>query len=138
MTTLPTREQIERAQPLAFDQAKAEKQANIQIQVSPVVVEYTGGVSSIAAALERLRAVGVVELVDRSRPVPAPLSISTPNRKPKAERVDQAYLADGTPICPAHRKLLLESQYGGWYESTAKQTCCPFEKIAGIAQVGAR
>ena len=114
MTTMPTRQQIEQAQPLNFDQAKAEKQANIQIQVSPagltVVVEYTGGVSSIAAALERLRAAGVVEMVEKSRP--APTVAPAPAQRAKSTKVQPEYNDAGDPCCPKHHKPLKPGNYG--------------------------
>lgn len=67
-------------------------------------------------ALERLRAQGIFDLVEKSRPVEqTPAPVATSARRPQVGRVTPAYLPDGTPTCPAHRKPLLESQYGGWY-----------------------
>lgn len=54
---------------------KAEKQTSITIEVAPdglhVRCEYTGTLASIPAAIERLRAAGVLDLVLASRVVPA-------------------------------------------------------------------
>ena len=113
-TAMPSREQIERAQPLEFSRP-AERQANITISGElnglTVEVEFAAAISSIPAAIERLRAIGMSAAQRNMTPAP----ISTSSRRPKVERVDPGYLADGTPICPAHRKPLQESQYGGWY-----------------------
>ena len=93
-----------------------EKSANIQISLSPagvtVVLEYTGPISSVASALERLRAAGVVDLVEKSRPAPAPAQLPVGNSRPKAAKVAPEYNGSGEPCCPKHHKPLREGQYG--------------------------
>jgi hypothetical protein len=116
MTTLPTRQQIDRAAPLDFEgrAAQAERQCNITVELAPdgvhVKAEYTGGLSSIPAVIERLKALGVVELVGNSA-----------NRgKLKAETVEPLYQPDGTPCCPVHLKPLSEGRYGLFCSAKAK------------------
>ena len=113
-TNLPSRQQVERAQPLDFpDRQPAERQANITIEVAPdglhIRCEYTGSLASIPAAVERLRAAGVLDLVKPSRPAAAPQS---GGNTPRAQRVAPAYADDGSVICPVHRKALSYGQYG--------------------------
>ena len=85
-TNLPNRDQIEAAQPLEFQPAPArEARTTIRIEVAPdglhITAEYSGRLESIPAAIERLRATGVLELVASSRPAgqaPAPASDAPP------------------------------------------------------------
>ena len=120
---LPNRAQIEAAQPLDFPPAPArEQRTTIRIEVAPdglhITAEYVGQLASIPAAIERLRAAGVLELVASSKPAqaaPAPAQ----QRKP-AERVEPAYKPDGTPCCPVHRKPLAEGRYGLYCPSKAQ------------------
>lgn len=120
MTYQPiTRGAVERAEPLTFEQKPpAEKQANIAITVSAsglsITAEYTGTLGSIPAAIERLKAAGVLELVRAPEPVP----ISQP--RAKKERVAPAYDGNGDPICPVHRKPLAEGRYGMYCPAKAK------------------
>ena len=91
------------------------KQSNITIEVSPVGIivraEYTGTLASIPAAIEQLRAAGIVELVKASQVCPpaasAPLK---PTRR--AVRVNPEYAPDGSPLCPKHHKSLKSGNYG--------------------------
>ena len=77
---LPNRAQIEAAPPLEFaPPPERETRTTIRIEVAPdglhITAEYVGQLASIPAALERLRAAGVLELVQQSRPAgqaPAP------------------------------------------------------------------
>jgi len=113
-TQLPTRQQIDNAGDIDFNATRSEKQANISITIAPdglhITAEYTGTLSSIPAAIERLRAAGVLELVSPAKPThTAP--IGNGNR-PKAERITPAYDGSGQPMCPVHRKALSEGQYG--------------------------
>ena len=93
-----------------------EKQANITIEVAPdglhIRCEYTGAISTIPAAIERLRAAGVLELVK-------PVGGNTPARKP-AQRVEPVYQPDGTACCPVHKKPLSEGRYGLYCPSKAQ------------------
>jgi hypothetical protein len=88
--------------PLHFNQTRSEKQYNIQVEIAPdglhVRAEYTGGLSTIMGAIERLKALGVVELVNTNRPAVAPAA------KPKAETVEPLYKPDGTACCPVHKR----------------------------------
>ena len=112
---LPTRQQVDAAQPLDFAPAPPrEQRITIKLEIAPdglhITAEYVGQLASIPAAIERLRAAGVLELVASSKPAqaaPAPAQ----QRKP-AERVEPAYKPDGTPCCPIHHKPLKQGQWG--------------------------
>lgn len=111
-TNLPTRQQVDRAAPLDFPERQpAERSANITIEVAPdglhIRCEYTGPIASIPAAVERLRAAGVLDLVKPSAPIAA-----AQQQKPRAQQVAPAYADDGSVICPVHRKPLSFGQYG--------------------------
>ena len=103
-----------RAAPLDFDRPRSERQANIQIEASPaglvVRVEFTGPIAGIPAAVERMKAAGILELVEKSRPA----------AKPKAEKVQPIYDGDGTPCCPVHKRPLTEGQYGPYCSAKAR------------------
>jgi hypothetical protein len=104
--------------PLDFNQTRSEKQYNIQVEIAPdglhVRAEYTGGLSTIMGAIERLKALGVVELVNTNRPAVAPAA------KPKAEMVEPLYKPDGTACCPVHKRPLSDGQYGLYCSARAK------------------
>lgn len=108
MPAMPTRDAIERAAPLEFN---VEKQANIEIAVGPhgltITASYTGTLSSIPAAVERLRSAGILALVSAAA---APM---TPAHK--KEKISPLYSPDGTAVCPVHLRPLQESQHGGHY-----------------------
>ena len=112
MTTLPTRQQVDAAQPLDFSQTRSEKQCTIQVELAPdgvhVRAEYTGGLSTIPGVIERLKALGVVELVNTSRPA-AP---AAQGKNTKAQRVQPGYAVDGSPVCPEHDTKLREGKWG--------------------------
>lgn len=109
-TTLPTRAQVDRAEPLEFPD-RQERQGNITIEAGAgglvVRFEYTGPLASIPAAIERLRAAGILDLMS----VPAAVPASVPRKA--AERVDPVFLPDGTPTCPTHQgRELKEGKWG--------------------------
>ena len=115
-TNLPNRAQIDAAQPLDFAPAPPrEQRTTIRIEVAPdglrISVEYTGTLGSIPAAVERLRAAGVLDLVATSRPSGQASAPAQQARKP-AERLEPAYKPDGTPCCPKHHKPLKTGQWG--------------------------
>lgn len=89
----------------------AEKQANITIEAAPdglhIYCEYTGGLSSIPAVIDRLREAGVLELVQTNKHTNG--GATTPRA---AQRVDPIYDGSGGPVCPVHKKALREGQYG--------------------------
>lgn len=84
--------------------------ANIQIEAGPdglhVRCEYTGEISSIPAAIERMKAAGILELVQSSRPAAAQA------QKPRQARVQPEYDGNGDPCCPKHHKPLQEGKWG--------------------------
>lgn len=121
---LPTRQQVDAAQPLDFAPAPPREQRTvIRIEAGPdglrISAEYTGTLGSIPAAVERLRAAGVLDLVATSRPSGQASAPAQQARKP-AERLEPAYKPDGTPCCPVHRKPLSEGRYGLFCSSKAQ------------------
>ena len=114
-TNLPTRQQVDAAQPLDFPPAPArEQRTTIRIEIAPdglhITAEYVGTLGSIPAAVERLRAAGVLDLVAASKPAQA----SAPAQQPRkaAERVEPEYNSAGEPLCPRHHKPLKNGQWG--------------------------
>ncbi len=123
MTTLPTKAQIDAAPPLDFNQPRGEKQCNIQVELAPdglhVRAEYTAGLSTIPAVIERLTALGIVELVQSSRPAPtAPTNAPAGSQRAKAETVE--FVPHGTACCPVHKRPLSDGQYGLYSSARAK------------------
>ena len=108
MTTLPTREQIERAAPLEFSRP-AEKQANIKISGElnglAVEVEFTAPISSIPAAIDRLRAIGLSSAQRTMAPAPA-------GQQKKSTKVQPEYNDAGDPCCPKHKRALKAGNFG--------------------------
>ena len=122
MSNIPlTKAQVDGAQPLDFDTPRQERQANITIEVSPagliVKAEYTGSLASIPAAVEKLRAVGILDLVQASK---AAVSAPAAPQRTKVERVEPIYQPDGTPCCPVHKRALTAGQYGLYCSAKAK------------------
>jgi hypothetical protein len=114
-----TRREVDRAAPLEFNERneKPEKQANITIEAGPlgltIRAEYTGTLSSIPQAIERLRAAGVLELVSAGKveKAPAVAAAAAPPRK-AVRRLEPAYNDAGEACCPKHNRALKEGQYG--------------------------
>ena len=98
-----------------------ERQLDIRIDVTPaglhITASYTGGLSTIPAAIERLRALGVVDLVAASAPPPVSTAV---DKKPRAEKVAPAYSPGGEALCPVHRRQLSEGQFGLYCSAKAK------------------
>lgn len=117
-----TRADVDRAEPLDMNTTRSERQCNITVELAPdgvhVRAEYTGALSSIPAVIERLRALGVVELVSGGKH--GPDTKSGPSTKPRAETVEPIYQPDGTPCCPTHKRALSEGQYGLYCSAKAK------------------
>jgi hypothetical protein len=103
-----------------------EKQANITIEIAPdglhIRCEYTGAISTIPAAVERLRAAGILDLVKPATHT-APLGAA----RKAAERTTPTYNGAGEPCCPKHNRALKEGQYGLYCpakdESTERGYC---------------
>jgi hypothetical protein len=94
------------------------RQANITIEAAPdglhITVEFTSSLDAIPSAIERLKGLGILDLVQASR-APAP----TNGTKPRAPRVQPSYDGNGDPVCPVHRKPLTEGRYGLYCPSRA-------------------
>lgn len=119
---LPTRHQVDQAAPLDFaPPPERETRTTIRIEVAPdglhITAEYVGQLASIPAALERLRATGVLELVAAGR-LARPAPAAQPRRQ-AAERVDPFYRPDGTACCPTHNKPLQDGQWGRYCPAKA-------------------
>ena len=129
---LPTRQQVEQAQPLDFVPApRAERNdISICIEVAPdglhVRCDYIGPLSTIPAAIERLRAAGVLDLVKPAQPAQASPATGQQQRQ-RAERVEPEYNSAGDPLCPKHHKPLKNGQWGLFCpakdDSTARGYC---------------
>lgn len=98
----------------------AEKEISITIEVTPagltVRADYVGSLTSIPKAIERLKAAGVLELVQASAPV-----VAVAPAKAKRETVEPIYQPDGTACCPVHHKALVEGRYGLYCSAKAKE-----------------
>ena len=98
----------------------SDKSTTITIEIAPdgvhIRAEYTGTLASIPAAVERLRAAGVLELVNTHRSPTAPVQ----TRHKPAQRVEPFYSPDGTACCPVHRTVLSEGNYGPYCSAKAK------------------
>ncbi len=121
MTTVPSRQDIDRAETLDFpDRKPAEKDVSICIEAGPagvtVRVDYVGPLGSIPAAIERLKRAGVLELVTAARGA----DVHTPARKGAAMITTPAYDGSGQAMCPVHRKPLSEGRYGLFCPSKAE------------------
>ena len=123
LTNFPSRAAVDQAADLSFATpprrtAGADEELPITIEIAPdgvhVSVHYTGTLTSIGPTLDRMRAAGLLGLVQARPPAPAAGS-----HKPKAERVAPAYNAAGDPCCPVHKAPLVEGQYGLYCRSKA-------------------
>ena len=116
MTQLPSRAAIDQAGDLDFTTTRS-GQLPITIEIAPdgvhVTVHYTGTLASIGPTLDKMRAAGLLGLV-QARPPAA----SQP--RPRAETVEPLYKPDGTPCCPVHKTPLTEGQYGLYCRSKAQ------------------
>ena len=123
-TTMPSRAAIESAGDIDFNATRSEKQANIRLTAGPngltITIEWTGPVSGIPAAIERLRAAGVLELVTPARAVHT-AALSTPKAAP-------FYDGDGSTCCPTHKCALKgPNQWGKLYCSAKDgETYCKY------------
>jgi len=122
-TNLPSRQQIENAGELDFT-PRGEKQANISLTAGPagitVTIEWTGPVSGIPSAIERLKQAGVLELVSAATTKAIPAEVHTPARKGAAMITTPAYDGSGQAMCPVHRKPLADGRYGQYCPSRAE------------------
>jgi len=111
MTTLPTRAQVDRAEPLDFPDRKPVKQEltiTIHARIGGFDTEvcFSGQLDQLEAITRRLRDLGASPAgVHQVSPAAAPA------RKP-AGRVEPVYQPDGTACCPVHHKPLSEGRYG--------------------------
>ena len=115
-TILPARQQVEQAGDLDFNATRSASKAHISIELAPdglhITAEYLGTLGSIPAAIERMRAAGLVELVNTHRATPAAAASAPSGTKTKAQRVTPAYDAAGEACCPKHHKVLREGKFG--------------------------
>ncbi len=110
-TQLPTRQQVENAADLDFA-PRTDRQLPISITIAPdgirVHIDYVDTIASIPAAVERLRAAGLVDLITATRIIDAAPAM----RQKPAQHVEPSYKADGSPCCPVHGRTLSEGRFG--------------------------
>jgi hypothetical protein len=119
MTQLPTRQQIDRTEPLDFPQRpKADLTITVKATIDgfPTEVCFTGSIDQLLSVTKRLRELGATPTIAPAATHTAPLG----NSKAKAERVEPVYQPDGTACCPVHRKALSEGRYGLYCPSKAE------------------
>jgi hypothetical protein len=126
MTALPTRQQIDRAEPLDFPaQRLVKNDLTITVKATidgfPTEVCFTGSIDQLLSVTKRLRELGAAPTIAPAAPVQ-----TTPARK-AAERAQPAYNDAGEPCCPKHNRALKEGQYGLYCpakdESTERGYC---------------
>jgi len=114
-TTMPSRAAIDAAGDLDFNATRSEKQANISLTAGPagitVTVEWTGPLSGIPAAIERLRAAGVLELVTPPKGTAAAAPYGATPRK-AGEKVSPEWNGAGEAMCPVHKRILKQGKWG--------------------------
>jgi hypothetical protein len=109
MTALPTRTQIDRAEPLDFPQRAARQDVTITINAVvdgfPTEVCFTGSIEQLLNITKRLRELGAAPTI-----APAEKA-ATPARK-VAQRVEPVYNGAGEACCPKHNRALKAGQHG--------------------------
>jgi hypothetical protein len=119
MTTLPTRQQVDRAEPLDFpSQRPVKNDLTITVKATidgfPTEVCFTGSMDQLLSVTKRLRELGAA-------PTIAPATHTAPlggARKP-AERTTPQYLDSDAAVCPVHGKELQPGRYGLYCPSRA-------------------
>lgn len=118
-TVLPSRQQIEQAGDLDFEQQRSARTARqelhmvvkAQLNGFPIELAFAGGIDQLPAITKRLRELGAE----------APSIPRAGNwQKPKAELTQPAYDGDGDAICPVHRRKIVTRE---WEGRTFR--CCP-------------
>lgn len=104
----------------------ADRQLPITIEIAPdgihIHVAYTGTLAGIPAALERLQAAGLVDMVAAHRsaaPAAGQAQLGQAQRKPGAPRITPAYTDDGTACCPVHNRPLSAGRFGPYCSARA-------------------
>lgn len=122
ISNFPKRAQIEQAGDLDFTSPRGAAMP-IVIELAPdglhIRIEYDGVLGSIPAAIAKLEAAGLVELVQTYRATAA-APAGAGQHKPKAERVTPEYDGAGEPCCPVHHKPLSQGRYGLYCSAKAK------------------
>lgn len=123
MTVMPTRQQIEDADALEFNQPRIKRQRSITIQLN-----YHGALVTFGfSAADNVPVVELEQSIDTllrregwkgidSAPPPV---LPGPG-KTNAQYVDPFYNNDGEACCPVHRKPLVDGRYGPYCSSKAK------------------
>ena len=123
ISNFPKRAQIEQAGDLDFA-ARSGATMPITIVLAPdglhIRIEYDGVLGGIPAAIAKLEAAGLVELVQTYRATAAAPAGAGQAHKPKAERVEPFYNPDGTACCPVHKMPLLQGRFGSYCSAKAK------------------
>jgi hypothetical protein len=97
------------------------RQANITIEAAPdglhVRIEYTAALDTIPSAIERLKSLGIVDLVESSRPTPTP---ATNGQKPSRPKGETYFDGDGDECCTLHKRKLNEGRFGSYCGAKAR------------------
>lgn len=119
-----TKNGVDRAAPLDFPERKPAEPVTITAHVTfsgiHFEVCFTGQVDQLPAMAKRLVALGA-EPVSAAAGIPAPSQATNGSSKPKAERVTPLYDADGSPLCPVHKRELQEGAHGLFCSAKAKE-----------------
>jgi hypothetical protein len=122
ISNFPKRAQIEQAGDLDFTSPRGAAMP-ITIELAPdglhIRIEYDGVLGGIPAAIAKLEAAGLVELVQTYRAA-AVAPAGAGQHKPKVERVTPEYDGAGEPCCPVHHKPLSQGRYGLYCSAKAK------------------
>ena len=124
-TNLPTRQQVDDAAPLDFDQPRAKRQElgftiKVTMNSYPIEINFSGSIDQLPAVTKRLQALGAM-------PPPEP-SRGGWGGKPKVDRVAPAYNDHGDPCCPVHGARLNWREWEG-----RKFLSCPAKAKEGEA-----
>lgn len=120
MTTLPTRQQIDRAAPLEFPERSARQELTITIHATiggfDTEICFSGQLDQLEAITRRLRDLGASPAGVHQL---APTTPAAPARK-AAQRAAPLYDGAGDALCPVHHKPLSEGRYGPFCSAKAQ------------------
>lgn len=105
-----TRQSVERAEPVDFEQQRTKRQElgfmiKATVNGYPVEINFSGTIDQLPAVTKRLAELGAT---------PPPVPMRGPwSGKPKADRVQPAYNGAGDPCCPVHGSKLAWREWEG-------------------------
>ncbi len=119
-TTMPSRADIDRAEPLDFPDRRPVRQEltiTIHARIGGFDTEicFSGHLDQLETLTRKLVQLGASPAgVHQVSPAAGPAA------RKAAERVEPIYQPDGTPCCPVHKRPLTEGQYGLYCKSKAQ------------------